>query len=189
MKLVIGLGNPGSQYQGTRHNIGFDVLEQARQYWQGGKPQLKFQSEIVELSVNGEKWILQAPLTYMNLSGQAVQAAVKFFKIELTDLIVICDDLNLPTGQLRLRASGSAGGQKGLANIIQQLGTEEFSRLRVGIGRPSGSMSTVDYVLGRFGASERSQMAESVEFAVQALAVWAKEGIATAMNRFNASAN
>ena len=137
MKIVVGLGNPGAQYRGTRHNVGFDVVQAlVDKHAFGDKAKSKFNSNVNEVMIGTTKVILMSPLTYMNLSGQAVQAAVKFFKLDLEDLIVICDDLNLDVGRIRIRAKGSAGGQNGIKDIIQRLGTQEFSRLQAGNRTP-----------------------------------------------------
>lgn len=186
MKLIVGLGNPGSKYEGTRHNLGFEVLEELRNRHGQPRPQRKFESELAEILVGSERCLLQAPLTYMNLSGQAVQPAAKFFKLAPEDVLVICDDLNLAPGQLRLRAAGSAGGQKGLGDIILRLGTDAVPRLRVGIGRPIPPQDAVSYVLGRIAGGERRVMDEAVLRAADAVECWATDGLETAMNRFNA---
>ena len=136
MKMVVGLGNPGQKYNGTRHNVGFDVIAELARRFDVGRPKSKFNGEIAETRIQDEKTILICPLTFMNLSGQTVRAAVDFYKLELADLLVICDDFNLALGRIRLKARGSAGGQNGLDDIIQRLGSKDFSRLRLGIGQP-----------------------------------------------------
>lgn len=185
MKLIVGLGNPERKYFGTRHNIGFAVLaELARRHATSG-PRGRFHGETVEAGVQGEKILLLSPLTYMNRSGTSVQAARDFYKLSNEDLLVICDDLNLPPGKLRLRAGGSSGGQKGLEDIIRCLGTEEFPRLRIGIGSPPPGRAGTGYVLGKFTSEEQPVVDEAVKRAAEAAAVWACEGIQTAMNRYN----
>jgi peptidyl-tRNA hydrolase, PTH1 family len=186
MKLVVGLGNPGQKYKGTRHNIGFDVVASLAQRFGIDRPKGKFNAEIGETVIAQQKTILLSPLTYMNLSGQSVKAAVDFYKLELADLILVCDDLALDTGRLRIRPSGSAGGQKGLADTIQRLGTEMFARLRVGIGRPPADRDPADYVLGRFTNEEKPIIDKSVYRATEAIEVWAGMGVQSAMNQFNA---
>ncbi len=186
MKLIVGLGNPGRKYVGTRHNIGFEVLaELARKYGQSS-PREKFQGELVEAQIGAERALLLTPLTYMNLSGSSVQPARDFYKLDNDDILVVCDDFNLPLGKLRARRKGSAGGQKGLADIIQRLGTDEVSRLRVGIGSPDAHRTAADFVLSRFTADEADVVKETIARAIQAVAVWTAEGIEACMNQFNA---
>lgn len=187
MKAVIGLGNPGGDYTGTRHNVGFDVLaELARRHAQG-QPKLKFEAEVLDIMLGNEKLLLVAPQTYMNNSGRAVRKLVDFYQLENENLLVVCDDLNLDPARLRLRKSGSAGGQKGLHDIISHLGTQQFSRLRIGIGRPPGRMNSADYVLRRFRGEERESVDIAIQQAADAVELWCREGTDTAMNRFNAS--
>ncbi len=186
MKVVTGLGNPGRRYHETRHNIGFDVLAELADRYGRPRSSMKFEGEIVEVAIAGEKVLLLAPQTYMNLSGRSVQKCVRFFQLELQDLIVVCDDMNLPTGQLRLRKSGSAGGQKGLQDIIQRLGTQDFSRLRIGIDRPDSDRPSTDYVLGRFSKSDRQLVDEAVRSAADGIEQWVRDGIDAAMNTVNA---
>jgi len=185
MKVIVGLGNPGGKYEGTRHNIGFDVLYELARRWQASGVTRAHEAEVAEVHFGGEKVLLVAPQTFMNLSGRSVGSLVKFYKLPLEDLLVISDDLNLPCGQLRLRASGSSGGQKGIRDIIAHLGTEDFSRLRVGIGRPPGRMDVSTFVLKPFLAEQRPLMAEAVQEAADAIELWIREGVVTAMNRVN----
>lgn len=187
MKLVVGLGNPGSTYDGTRHNIGFDVLSELALRWQADRPRRRFEADVVESNRNGEKVLLAAPQTFMNVSGRSVQQIVKFFQIPLEDVLVICDDLNLKVGQLRLRASGSAGGQKGLSSIIQVCGSERVPRLRIGIGRPPERMDAADYVLGKFRKDELPTIDTSIREAARGVEIWIDQGIAAAMNSINGS--
>lgn len=185
MKVVVGLGNPGSKYEGTRHNVGFDVLAELAHRWHAPKPKLRFEANITEVLCGIEKLLLIAPQTFMNLSGRSVQQVIKFYQAPLSDLIVIGDDLNLKVGQLRLRASGSAGGQKGLQSILSCLGSNEICRLRLGIGRPPDQMDAADYVLGRFRKDEIELVDAATRRAASAVEVWSAEGIAAAMNRYN----
>lgn len=185
MKLVVGLGNPGRKYAGTRHNIGFEVLNELAQRFPGSSPTIKSNAEIVETSIQNEKVLLVAPQTYMNLSGDSVQPLMKFYKPELNDLIVICDDMNLDIGRIRFRASGSAGGQNGLAHILQKLATNDVHRLRIGVGRPPARVDSAAYVLGKFFTEERDTMAEVVKTAADGVECWIAEGITPAMNKFN----
>lgn len=185
MKLVVGLGNPGRKYHGTRHNVGFAVLAELARSLPTDRPRSKFQGELVEADLSGEKLLLLSPVTYMNRSGASVQAARDFFKLPNEAVLVICDDLNLPLAKLRFRARGSAGGQKGLADVIRKLGTDEFSRLRIGIGSPPEGWDATDYVLGRFNAEEKPEIERTVCEAAQAVTVWAREGIEHCMNQYN----
>ena len=185
MKVVVGLGNPGKKYAGTRHNVGFVLLDELYKRFSVDKPRRKFDAEVGDGLCGAERVLLVAPQTYMNASGRSVRQVVDFYQTPLSDLLVACDDLNLPLGRLRLRGSGSAGGQKGLENIIQQLGTQEFARLRLGIDPPPGSMDAADYVLGRFGKREAEEIDQSIQAAVCAVETWIEKGIEAAMNRFN----
>ena len=188
MKIVVGLGNPGRKYAGTRHNIGFEVVRVLAERNAGDRWRSRFEAETVEVQIRGERLLLIAPQTFMNLSGRSVRSVVDFFKTPLADLLIICDDLNLDCGRLRIRTSGSAGGQKGVQNIIDQLGTLEFPRLRIGIGRPDGDVSTVDYVLQTFAKQERALVDQAVDRAEMAVETWVSEGIEVAMTKFNRSA-
>jgi len=182
MKLVVGLGNPGPRYRDTRHNVGFRVVEEvARQEgWHfRSAPWWRW----VRAKLAAEETVLAQPLTFMNDSGRAVQGLVTKLAIPLEELFVICDDLNLPLGQMRLRRKGSCGGHKGLASIARALASEEFPRLRLGIGAPQGD--TVEFVLSEFSAGEREPAGEAIAQAADAVRSWATEGIEEAMNRFN----
>jgi PTH1 family peptidyl-tRNA hydrolase len=185
MKLVVGLGNPGRRYEGTRHNVGYIVIgELAKKYFASGL-RTRFQGETAEADLDGEKALLLTPTTYMNLSGASVLAARDFYKIPQQDLLVVCDDLNLPLAKLRVRAAGSAGGQKGLEDIIRRLGSDEFARLRIGIGTPPEGWSWPDFVLSKFTKEEIPAMEQAVARAIEAVVVWAREGVQTCMNRYN----
>ncbi len=185
MKLVVGLGNPGKKYEGTRHNVGFRVVaELARKHGQSG-PRQAFQGEVVEAQIDSQKVLLLAPHTLMNLSGGSVLAARDFYKIALEDLIVVGDDLNLPLGKLRFRSGGSSGGQRGLENILHRLGTDEVPRLRVGIGSPPPGRDAADYVLGRFKKDEQPIIEEAIWRAADAVTLWTREGMAVSMNKYN----
>ena len=185
MKLVVGLGNPGAQYSGTRHNAGFDVVLELVRRYQPDKPQSKFSSEIWEIFVGSGKLLLVTPTTYMNRSGEAVQQITRFYQISPQDVAVVCDDINLPMGRIRWRAGGSAGGQKGLADIIQRLGTDQIPRLRMGVGRPPGQMDAADFVLSRFRAEERAESKLMTKIAADSIDTWIADGVSSAMNRFN----
>ncbi|MCP4098472.1 MAG: aminoacyl-tRNA hydrolase [Planctomycetaceae bacterium] len=187
MKIVVGLGNPGREYDGTRHNVGFEVLAMIAQRFDVGRPKAKFKAEVAEVSIKNQKTILLSPLTFMNLSGQSVRAALDFYKLPLNDVLVVCDDINLDVARLRFRPSGSAGGQNGLKNIIQQLGSQDFGRLRVGVGKTPANWNASDFVLGKFGADERSEIDLGISRAANAVEAWIEHGIEVAMNRFNAN--
>ena len=190
MKLVVGLGNPGRKYVGTRHNIGFEVIsELARRHAMGMRPKAKFEGELVETFYNNEKICLLCPLTFMNLSGKCVKPVMDFYKMSPDDLLVVCDDFNLPVAKLRFRPDGSAGGQNGLNDIIRQLGTQKFARLRVGIGKPPPEWDISGYVLGKFDKADFAEMEKSVKRAADGVQVWLEEGIGVAMNRFNSTPN
>ena len=186
MKVVVGLGNPGSKYQNTRHNVGFQVVGELALRHGASKPRIKFEAEVAEVILSGEKLLLVAPQTYMNHCGRSVTKLVDFYKLPLEQLMIVCDDMNLPTGQLRLRKTGSAGGQKGLMDILQALGAEQIPRLRIGIGRPPGRMDATDYVLGRFRKEEIDAINHAVMLAADGIELWAKSGIDAAMNQVNA---
>lgn len=185
MKLVVGLGNPGRRYQGTRHNIGYAVLAELARKHGVGIPKAKFHGEIVEAELDGEKALLLSPLTYMNRSGTSVQEAKGFFKIAEEDLLVICDDLNLPVGKLRFRPRGSSGGQKGLEDIIRLLGTEDFPRLRIGVGAAPEGWAWADFVLSKFTQDEQPVIDAAVVKAAEAVVAWARKGVEFCMNQYN----
>lgn len=185
MKLVVGLGNPGSRYHGTRHNVGFAVVDLLAEGPHAGRSQTRFQAEIAELNEEGQKLLLVKPQTFMNLSGRSVRQLVDFYQLPLDEVLVVCDDINLPLGKLRVRARGTHGGHNGLRDIQQHLGTTEYARLRIGVGAPPQE-DAVDHVLGRFRPSERDVIDDAVRAAAQAVIVWAQQGVETCMNQFNA---
>lgn len=192
LKLIVGLGNPGRQYAAHRHNIGFQCVDLlARRH---GLDVDKLQSG----AFTGQGWLARAgerrkvllvkPQTYMNLSGRAVGQLLRFFRVDPADLLVIHDDLDLDPGRIRLRPGGSSGGQNGIKSIIEHLGTQEFGRLRVGVGRPPGRMDPAAYVLQPFSAAEEQEIMGVVrERAADAAELWFWEGMTAAMNRFNAT--
>jgi PTH1 family peptidyl-tRNA hydrolase len=184
IKLVVGLGNPGSKYQGTRHNIGFELVDRLARGGSQASFSGKFEGLLAEIEIDYRRVLLLKPETFMNLSGRAVGQAVRFFKLPVSDLLVVCDDLSLPVGKLRLRPAGSDGGQKGLRDISAHLATDQFPRLRIGIGDDEG-VDAADYVLSRFKGSERNAIDDALILASQAVAVWVTQGIDAAMNRFN----
>ena len=186
MKLVVGLGNPGKKYEGTRHNIGFEVIELLARQCGAEPPRVKFDGNLRECLLGGEKSLLLEPQTFMNLSGGSVRKAIDFYQIPADDLLVVCDDFNLPLGQLRIRTAGTDGGQNGLADVIRCMGTNEFPRLRVGVGPVPDRWAPADFVLGKFTAEERKNMELEVARAADAVETWATAGALQAMNRFNA---
>jgi PTH1 family peptidyl-tRNA hydrolase len=185
VKLIVGLGNPGRAYDGTRHNVGFDVL--AILAGRAGSPvrRQRFQGEIAQVALRGNSALLLWPLTWMNLSGSSVLAARDFYKIDHENILVICDDFQLTLGTIRLRGSGSGGGQNGLANVLARLGSTAIPRLRIGIGPVAPGWKTADFVLGKFAAHERADVAGTLQRAADAVEEWVALGIDAAMNRFN----
>ena len=185
MKLVVGLGNPGPRYVQTRHNVGFMVLDQFLRLCPQPKQQEKFAGLFNRVFIDEQPLALLKPTTSMNLSGIAVAQAMSFYKLPLESLLVITDDMALPPGKLRLRRSGSPGGHNGLASISSHLASENFSRLRVGIG-PSNLPDPADYVLAEFSDQQWPSIADALDKAAQAVSCWACDGIDVAMNSFNA---
>ncbi|MBU9721995.1 MULTISPECIES: aminoacyl-tRNA hydrolase [Bacillaceae] len=185
MKLVVGLGNPGPKYDGTRHNIGFEVIDRLEESLNIPLDQSKFKGVYGFKRVGDEKLFLLKPLTYMNLSGESLVPLMNFYKIDKEDILVIYDDLDLPPGKIRLREKGSHGGHNGIRSIIAQLGTEEFKRIRVGIGRPVKGQAVPDYVLGKFHNDERVEVDGAVEKAVEAVETWTKSSFKNVMNQYN----
>ncbi len=173
MKLIVGLGNPGPKYMATKHNIGFITLDEIAQQENICFNKHLCEADIAEFFVNGEKIILAKPTTFMNESGRSVGPLMNYFNIDLTDLLVIYDDLDLPVGKIRLRQKGSAGGHNGIKSLIQHLGTKEFDRIRVGIGRPRPGQDVVSHVLGTFPKEVHSDMLISVKTAAEASLYWA----------------
>lgn len=187
MKLIVGLGNPGKKYQETRHNVGFMFVDKIANDL-GIKFTLNKQlkSEIAEANVKGEKVILIKPQTFMNLSGEAVRSVQNYYKIELEDILVIYDDLDLPTGKIRIRKSGSSGGHKGMQNIIELIKTQEVKRVRIGIDSEY-KKDTIDYVLGKFSIDERIQIDQSISIASSMLNSFIVDSFDDFMNKFNRS--
>ncbi len=185
MKLIVGLGNPGRRYQATRHNIGFDVLDEVARRQGSPTRRSQFQAEVSAVALNGHKVVLLWPQTFMNLAGNSVGRITEYYGLERTELLVVCDDFHLPLGKIRIRAQGSAGGQKGLADIIRRLGTEQFARLRVGIGPVPDGWDPADFVLGRFQRQEGAEVEQIVGRAADAVQDWTGPGTAYCMNRYN----
>jgi PTH1 family peptidyl-tRNA hydrolase len=186
VKLVAGLGNPGRRYQGTRHNVGFEVVDRL-----AARQRLTF--EAAPADALQARWrrgdddpvMLVKPLTYMNVSGEAIGTLCHFYKVALPDLLIVCDDVNLPLGRLRLRAIGTEGGHNGLRSIAARLGTIEYARLRVGVGRGDDRRDLADHVLAKFEVEELPGIGAAVDRAADAVEMWVRDGIAKAMNQFN----
>ena len=186
MKLIFGLGNPGPQYEHTRHNVGFRVVDRlaAQQGWTWER---RGRAMLASGNIGSEKVVLVKPLTFMNNSGEVVGDLVRWYKVQPEDVLVVYDELDLPVGKVRLRSNGSAGGHNGLNSVIHHLHTNQFPRLRVGIGRPSNNrMETIDYVLGVPGGDERIELATGEDRALEAVPLIIRQGIATTMNLINA---
>lgn len=183
MFLIVGLGNPGKEYENTRHNVGFKVLEKISEKLGVKMDKIKFKGLFGEGTYGGEKILLLKPMTFMNLSGQSVGEAMRFYKVPSENLIVVYDDMDLPVGRLRIRRKGSSGGHKGMESIISCISSEDFPRVRVGIGRPKGDV--VDHVLGNFDPEENQAVEFAIEAAADAALAIVKEGVQEAMNRYN----
>lgn len=186
MYIIVGLGNPGRDYENTRHNIGFDVIDKLAEQENIGVLEKKHKAVIGKGVMAGEKCILAKPQTFMNLSGESVRALLDYYKADETaDLIVISDDISLDVGQLRIRKKGSAGGHNGLKNIIAHLGHDTFMRVKMGVGEKPKGWDLADYVLGHFSPREREAMEEAVERAADAVRMMIAEDADAAMNEFN----
>ncbi len=189
MYIIVGLGNPGKEYQNTRHNIGFDVIDEIAERNNIAMGEKKHKAIIGKGFVAGQRVILVKPQTFMNLSGESVRDAIDFYKVdEKTELIVISDDISLDVGQIRIRKKGSAGGHNGLKNIILHLGHDEFQRVKMGVGEKPKGYDLADYVLGHFSKEEREIMDESAGRAAKAIEVMLTEGADAAMNLYNKKA-
>ena len=171
MKMIVGLGNPGKQYEGTRHNIGFHVIDELSKRLNIPLNQSKFNGMYGAGFVGTEKVMLLKPLTYMNLSGECIVPMMNYFDVEDEELVVIYDDLDLETGKLRLRGKGSAGGHNGIKSLIQHLGTQEFNRIRVGVNRPPAGMKVADYVLSKFSKDDQPIVQDAINKSVDAVEV------------------
>ena len=185
MKIIVGLGNPTKEYAGTRHNVGFSVIYNISDAYNIPVETKKHKALIGKGIIEGEKVILAMPQTYMNLSGESVRELMDYYKCDLSDLIVIYDDISLDVGKLRIRAKGSAGGHNGIKNIIAQLGTQEFTRIKIGVGEKPAKMDLADYVLGHFSKEEQATMDDAVKEAADAVCEIVNVGIAQAMNDHN----
>jgi PTH1 family peptidyl-tRNA hydrolase len=184
-KLIIGLGNPGREYERTRHNVGFAVVDLFARLHRIDVARRDFRALVGDGRVGDTRVFLLKPQTYMNLSGESVAAFLRQKPLSLSDILVVTDDIALPLGRLRLRASGSAGGHNGLKSLIAHLHSQEFPRLRFGIGAPRDASVQIDYVLGQFNRREQAEADEAAERSVAALETWIRDGIERAMNQFN----
>jgi peptidyl-tRNA hydrolase, PTH1 family len=186
LHLIVGLGNPGAEYTKTRHNAGFALVETLAGRWRADwAHERKFNARFARTERNGVRVLLCQPQTFMNLSGEAVGAVVNFYQLPLTGLVVVVDDADLPLGEIRLRSGGGTGGHHGLESVGQHLGTDEFARLRLGIGRADGAREITDHVLGRFDAVETARMEKVLVRAADQVECWLAAGIEKAMNQFN----
>jgi peptidyl-tRNA hydrolase, PTH1 family len=186
LHLIVGLGNPGAEYAKTRHNAGFLLVEKLAAKWKAGwTNERKFNARIANAGHNGRRVLVCQPQTFMNLSGVTVGALKDFYQLLLAQLIVAVDDADLPLGQIRLRASGSSGGHHGLESIEQHLGSREFARLRIGIGRVDGAREITNYVLGKFDSTENELLKKVLERAADQIECWLDAGIEKAMSQFN----
>ncbi|HLR51937.1 MAG TPA: aminoacyl-tRNA hydrolase [Candidatus Avamphibacillus sp.] len=185
MKCIVGLGNPGRKYKKTRHNIGFLVIDELlhRNRWKLNKT--KFNGDYALEHYQGEKVILLKPQTFMNLSGEAIRPLVDYYNIDIKDILVIYDDLDLPTGKIRLRQKGGHGGHNGIRSALEHLGQKDFKRLRIGIGRPVDATSIVDYVLSKFNKQEKEEVVSSIHKAADACEAWLENPFDQVMNEFN----
>lgn len=186
MKLIVGLGNPGPRYADTRHNVGFVVADLLAKRWRTAVDAYdkRFEGLLGEAQRGDERIFLLKPMTFMNLSGRSVAAFVRFYKLAAADVLAIYDDMDLPVGRIRVRTSGSAGGQKGMVDILRHLGTQDVARIRIGIGRVHGA-ATVEHVLSKFDSRDRDDVESALGQAADAAECWISDGPVAAMNRFN----
>lgn len=188
MKIICGLGNPGREYAGNRHNVGFLVLDALAAKWKAPFTSNKFDAQLAQVTVGGEKLLLMKPQTFMNLSGTALGGAARFYKVAPADVLVVHDELDLPWARLQLKAGGGTGGHNGLNSIRESWGEDAYGRLRFGIDKPQGPGAkerVIGHVLGDFSKEEAAALPEQVGRAVQICEVWAREGLQKAMNTFN----
>lgn len=185
LKVIVGLGNPGPRYEYTRHNAGFWVVDAIARGLHVTSWRRWMNSEVAKTSLEGTELLLVKPQTFMNVSGDAVQPLLRYYRLTPDDLLVVYDDLDLPAGSVRVRAEGSAGGHRGVQSLIVSLGTPQFARIRIGVGRPPKHMTSAEYVLQSLPKAQRDTYDETVETAAAAAGTWALEGTAAAMNKYN----
>jgi peptidyl-tRNA hydrolase, PTH1 family len=188
MHLVVGLGNPGDEYQDNRHNLGFKVVDELRARARGPLSRAKFGAELCEVTLAGKRVLLCKPMEFMNVSGQVVARVASFWKVPAADLIVVHDELDLPFGRLKLGAGGGHGGHNGVRSMLADLGSAEFARVRVGVGRPAAGRDSADYLLSNFSRAEDKELPALVGLAADAIETIVGQGLLTAMNRFNGKA-
>lgn len=185
--LIVGLGNPGRDYKENRHNVGFMLIDRLSVRWDARNMKIQSKSIVISTRWEGRKLLLAKPQTYMNLAGTSVQGLVKFYKLPLENILVAHDDLDLPFGALRIRPGGGPGGQRGVEDIINRLGTQDYARLRVGIDRPPGRMDPANYVLQDFPSKDLIALSQVLDRAADAVQAWILDGLNAAMNKFNGS--
>jgi len=183
--LIAGLGNPGRDYRDTRHNVGFMLIDKIADQLNIKTVRMEMKAIVRKTNYENQRLILAKPQTFMNLSGQAVGALCRYYKVTTDHLLIVYDDIDLPLGSIRLRPGGGAGGQKGMQSIIDRLGTDSFPRLRIGIGRPPGRMDAANFVLHEFSRDERELVISTLDRAAHAVFTFVTQGLDTAMNRFN----
>lgn len=185
MKVIVGLGNPGTEYVGTRHNVGFETIDRLADAWSIDVTQPKHKGSMGQGMIAGQKVLLVKPMTYMNNSGECVSAVANFYKLSPEDVIVIYDDINLDVGQLRIKERGSAGGHNGMKSIIAHLKSEEFTRIRIGVGMKREGQNLVNHVLGKFPKEQQEMIAEGMDDAVKAVEMILSDSVTKAMNTYN----
>ncbi len=185
MRLVVGLGNPGSEYQDNRHNLGFRVVDELLARARGNTPRAKFGAELSEVTIAGERVLLCKPMEYMNVSGQAVARVAGFWKVPVSDIVVVHDELDLPFGRLKLGAGGGHGGHNGVRSLLADLGDPAFARVRVGVGRPKPGHDPADHLLSDFSRAEEKELPELIGTAADAVEAILAGGLTAAMNKFN----
>lgn len=185
MKIIAGLGNPGKEYEHTRHNMGFDVIDELARRWHVTLWKEDMKAEIGQTLVNGEKVLLVKPLTYMNNSGEAVGAIARYYKVDLDDIYIICDDLDLPPGKTRIRKKGASGGHNGIKSLIAHLGSENFNRFRIGVGHPQDGHTVVEHVLSRPYGEDIQKIEDAKIHTADSIESALKDGVDHAMNVFN----
>ena len=185
MRLVVGLGNPGPEYQDNRHNLGFKVVDELLARARGNTPRAKFGAELCEVTIAGERVLLCKPMEYMNVSGQVVARVAGFWKVPVADVIVVHDELDLPFARLKLGAGGGHGGHNGIRSLLADLGDASFARVRVGVGRPKPGHDPANYLLSDFSRAEEKELPDLIRAAADAVEAILKGGLTAAMNKFN----
>ena len=189
MRLVVGLGNPGPEYQDNRHNLGFKVVDELLARARGSAPRAKFGAELCEVTIAGERVLLCKPMEYMNVSGQVVARVAGFWKVPVADVIVVHDELDLPFGRLKLGAGGGHGGHNGVRSLLADLGDASFARVRVGVGRPTPGHDPANYLLSNFSRAEAKELPDLIGAAADAVETILESGLTAAMNKFNVKSN